>query len=149
MVILVNGNSASASEIVAACLQDHKRAVIIGEKSYGKGSVQDIISVGSTRGEIKLTIARYYPPSDRNIDKLAADADPSIKEWGVSPDKGFELKLSREDQAGVTEKLRDLEIIRPAGYKPKEDKKFEDQQLARAVKYLKEEAKPGGKASKN
>jgi C-terminal peptidase prc len=150
MVVLVNGNSASASEIVAACLQDHKRAVIIGEKSYGKGSVQDIIPIGSTGGEIKLTIARYYPPSDRNIDKLAADADPSIKEWGVSPNDGFEVKIGREDQGGVAEKLRDLEVIRPAGYKPpKEEKAFEDKQLARAVKYLKEEAKPGGKASKD
>jgi C-terminal peptidase prc len=148
MVVLVNGNSASASEIVGACLQDHNRAVIIGEKSYGKGSVQDILRVDSTGGEIKLTIARYYPPSDRNIDKLAADADPTIKEWGVSPDKGFEVKLSREEQSDLSDHLRDIEIIRPAGYKPKDPKKFEDKQLERAVKYLKEEAKPGGKAGK-
>lgn len=143
MVVLVNGNSASASEIVGACLQDHNRAVIVGEKSYGKGSVQDILRVGSTGGEIKLTIARYYPPSDRNIDKLAADADPSIKEWGVSPDKGFEVKLSRDEQSDLAENLRDLEIIRPAGYKPKDPKKFEDKQLEKAVKYLKDDAKAG------
>ncbi|MBY0513234.1 MAG: S41 family peptidase [Gemmataceae bacterium] len=143
MVVLVNGNSASASEIVGACLQDHNRAVIAGEKSYGKGSVQDILRVDPTGGEIKLTIARYYPPSDRNIDKLAADADPAIKEWGVSPDKGYEVKLSREEQSDLADHLRDLEVIRGEGAKPKDAKKFEDKQLDRAVKYLKEEAKPG------
>src|SRR5206468_9909384 len=76
MVVLVNGQSASASEIVAACLQDHGRAVIVGEKSFGKGSVQDVLEFAQTGGEIKLTIARYFPPSDRNIDKLAAEQDP-------------------------------------------------------------------------
>lgn len=145
MVVLVNGNSASASEIVGACLQDHNRAVIIGEKSYGKGSVQDILPVDSTGGEIKLTIARYYPPSDRNIDKLAADSDPTIKEWGVSPDKGFELKLTREENSDLADHLRELEIIRPNGAKPKGEKPFDDKQLIRAVKYLKEEAKPTAK----
>src|SRR5262249_24635405 len=127
MVVLLNGNSASASEIVGACMQDLERAVIVGEKSYGKGSVQDILKVPATGGEIKLTTARYFPPTDRNIDKLAADADPSIKEWGVSPNKGFEVKLTREEQADVAEHLRDLEIIQPPGAKPNE-KPFEDKQ---------------------
>src|SRR6185437_2079450 len=92
LVVLINGHSASASEIVSACMQDHERATIIGERSYGKGSVQDVVGFDDTGGEIKLTIARYYPPSDRNIDKLAAEQDPSIKDWGVHPDKGFEVK---------------------------------------------------------
>ena len=94
MVVLVNGDSASASEIVAACLQDHGRAVIVGDRSYGKGSVQDVVDFPPTGGELKYTIARYYPPSGRNIDKLATEQDPSIKDWGVKPDYGFEIKLS-------------------------------------------------------
>ena len=65
MVVLVNGLSASASEIVSACLQDHGRAVIIGERSYGKGSVQQVEDFAPTGGQIKLTTARYYPPSNR------------------------------------------------------------------------------------
>ncbi len=143
LVVLVNGNSASASEIVGACLQDHERAIVVGEKSYGKGSVQDILPINATGGEVKLTIARYYPPSDRNIDKVAATNDPKIKDWGVSPNEGFEVKLSREEQADLAEHLRDLEIIQPTGGKPKETKPFVDKQLERAVKYLKGEPTKG------
>jgi carboxyl-terminal processing protease len=69
--VLVNGQSARANEIVAACLQDHGRAVVFGERSFGKGSVQNVMTFAETGGEIKMTIARYFPPLGRNIDKLA------------------------------------------------------------------------------
>ncbi len=73
MVCLVNGGSASASEIVSACLQDHGRAIIIGSRSYGKGSVQTIHPF-ETGGRLKLTTATFWRPSDRNLNKASTPA---------------------------------------------------------------------------
>ena len=139
LVVLVNDQSASASEIVAACLQDHERAVVIGEKSYGKGSVQQMKPFSATGGVIKLTIARYYPPSDRNIDKHATEADPSIKDWGVTPDKGFEQKLTREESADLYELLHDLEKIPASAADRKMLTEEKDRQLKFTLDYLRKE----------
>jgi carboxyl-terminal processing protease len=91
MAVLINQNSASASEILSAALQDHKRAVIVGQRSYGKGSVQNIIDLDGGNSVLKLTVASYYRPSGENIDryKKAKNSD----KWGVSPDPGAEVKL--------------------------------------------------------
>ena len=79
LVILINGGSASASEIVAGALQDHKRATIIGTRSFGKGSVQTIIPLGN-EGAIRLTTQRYYTPSGRSIQAKGIDADIVIEQ---------------------------------------------------------------------
>ncbi len=75
LVILINGGSASASEIVAGALQDHKRATILGTRSFGKGSVQTIIPLGQNNGALRLTTARYYTPSGRSIQAKGIDPD--------------------------------------------------------------------------
>jgi hypothetical protein len=105
MVVLINKYSASASEIVSAALQDHGRAVIIGERSYGKGSVQNIIEMneGGDRSALKLTTASYWRPSSKNIHRF-----PDSKEtddWGVRPNEsGYKLtpeSLTALRNAGV------------------------------------------------
>ena len=94
--VLIDGFSASASEIVAGCLQDHGRAVLIGEHSYGKGTVQDIIPIQHNRSLLKLTTASYWRPSDRQIDRLYPIAQEE-KDWGVQPDAGFAIEMSDEE----------------------------------------------------
>src|SRR5688500_6849132 len=81
MVVLVNQYSASASEIVSACLQDHKRAVVIGQRTWGKGSVQNIIGLEEGRSALRLTMASYWRPSGKNIHR-GRDAKEE-DEWGV------------------------------------------------------------------
>ena len=77
--MLINGGSASASEIVAGALQDHKRATLIGTRSFGKGSVQTIIPLGS-QGALRLTTARYYTPAGRSIQAKGIDPDTIIEQ---------------------------------------------------------------------
>jgi carboxyl-terminal processing protease len=95
LVVMVDRFSASASEIVAACLQDHQRAVVIGQRSWGKGTVQNVIRMEGGRSAIRLTIARYLRPSGKNIHKHrdAKDGD----DWGVRPDPGQEINLTQEE----------------------------------------------------
>src|SRR5437763_14622349 len=97
MIVLVNEHSASASEIVAGRLMDNKRALVIGTRTYGKGSVQEVIPLESNGGELKLTVAYYYLPSGRLVHKKKDATD-----WGVQPnivvpmDEATEQKVDNE-----------------------------------------------------
>jgi carboxyl-terminal processing protease len=145
IAILMNRHSASASEIVAAALQDHARAVIIGERSYGKGSVQTLIEMEDRTTALKLTTASYWRPSGRNIHRFPDSKEED--EWGVKPNKGFDVKLSDEERRDYFRWRIDRDIIRPPGKEAKPgaegDKKvkkdFRDKVLDRAVEYLREE----------
>ena len=115
MVCLVNGGSASGSEIVSACLQDHHRAIIVGERSYGKGSVQNIQPFEG--GALKMTTASFWRPSGKNLNK-SSTAGKEDEDWGVIPDKGFEVKLPRKERDDLAEHQHNLEIIpRPTARK--------------------------------
>jgi carboxyl-terminal processing protease len=137
MVCLVNGGSASGSEIVSACLQDHHRAVIMGERSYGKGSVQNIQDFEG--GQLKLTTASFWRPSGKNLNKSSTKGTEE-DEWGVTPDKGFLIKLSSKEREDLAEYQHNLEIIDHRA--PKETKpEFKDKQLDTALDYLKGQIK--------
>ncbi len=111
LVILVNRYTASASEIVSACLQDHKRAVIMGERTWGKGSVQNVIPLEEQRSALKLTTASYRRPSGHNIHRFpdAKEGD----EWGVMPNKDYELKLNDGELYALIEDRRDRDMFSP------------------------------------
>ena len=108
LAVLVNHNSASASEIVAACLQDHDRAVVIGQRSFGKGTVQRLLMLESGRSILKLTSATYWRPSGKNINRMPGDTEED--EWGVSPNPGFEVPLDNQQYLNWRKyrRLRDI-----------------------------------------
>jgi carboxyl-terminal processing protease len=113
IAVLINRYSASASEIVAAALQDHLRAIIVGERSYGKGSVQNVLAMEGGTSALKLTTASYWRPNGRNIHRF-----PDAKEedeWGVKPDKGYEVKLTDEERLEFYRWRRDRDIVRRPG----------------------------------
>ena len=94
LIVLVNEGSASASEIVAGALQDHKRATVIGAPTFGKGSVQTILPIGNSAG-LKLTTARYYTPSGRSIQAKGIEPDIAVDDGRDSPNRIREANLDR------------------------------------------------------
>jgi C-terminal peptidase prc len=141
MAVLVNGKSASASEIVSACLKDHERAVVVGERTYGKGSVQNLVEdFTPSGGLLKVTTARYFPPKGVNIDKASTSGAPEA-DWGVRPDRGFEVKLSEDEERDLETYFRDREIIPRRDLPAKEQKAFKDRQLEKALDYVRGQVK--------
>lgn len=143
MAVLVNHYSASASEIVAACLQDHNRAIVVGERSWGKGSVQNIVELEQGKSALKLTTAGYLRPSGKNIHRQ--EGAKESEEWGVSPNEGFEVKTSKDDDARWLEDRRQRDVIRAAKPRPpmaqeEPTEPFVDLPLQRATEYLVDKA---------
>lgn len=144
LAVLVNGGSASASEIVSGSLQDHKRAIIIGENTFGKGSVQMVMPLGKSEA-IRLTIARYYLPSGRTIQAVGVKPDLVVYP-GAVPRKEFDFNIKESDlKQHLQSELEKVEKSDKTDNKTEEDKKdmitktqvMEDIQLKTAIDTIK------------
>jgi carboxyl-terminal processing protease len=120
MAVLVNRYSASASEIVSACLQDHERAIVVGERTYGKGSVQNVIELENGKSALKLTTASYQRPNGKNIHRFPEATEED--EWGVHPSEGYEVRLSPTEMRRLVEYRRKRDIVPTHGAEPAADK---------------------------
>src|SRR5688500_12287225 len=149
MVVLVNGGSASASEIVAGALQDHKRAQVMGTQTFGKGSVQTIMPLGNNTA-IKLTTARYYTPGGRSIQALGIKPDIMVEDPTDTLTRVREADLTRhlsngkaeekkDGAASTTPRVKPQPGVSPAEMKPVELGSKEDFQLQQAIAHLKGE----------
>ena len=142
MAVLIDRNSASASEIVAGCLQDHDRAMVAGERSYGKGTVQEVVDLGYPFGTIKLTIATYWRPSGQNINRPRENLknDSQNATWGVSPNAGFELAVEDDERDRLLTWQREHELAALSGGKSAPREEVPDRVLLKAVEHLKSKA---------
>jgi carboxyl-terminal processing protease len=136
LVVLVGEQTASASEIVAGALQDNKRALLLGSRTFGKGSVQSIIKLADGTGALKLTTAYYYLPSGRNIDRTAGQPT-----WGIDPTEGYYVPLSRDQLAALDRKRQERQLGTAPGETAKVTPKSiegegSDPQLAAGLKTL-------------
>ena len=104
LVVLVNRYSASASEIVSGALKDHHRALIVGERSYGKGSVQMLFPVSSRTAALKLTTSRYYLPSGRCLHR-----EETSTEWGVDPD--FTIEMTPDQMIKAIDARTEMDVV--------------------------------------
>ncbi|MEC8338563.1 MAG: S41 family peptidase, partial [Planctomycetota bacterium] len=140
MVLLINGDTASASEIFAACMQDHQRASILGERSFGKGSVQQMIPL-PYGGLLKLTTASYHRPSGENIHRRPTMVEE--EQWGVKPDNRVEMSPD-DAQRKRRYETRAAQIASPVDAENPANRAAYDADplLKEAVKMLKRQIEP-------
>jgi carboxyl-terminal processing protease len=142
VVVLINGASASAAEIVAGALQDRNRALIVGTTSFGKGSVQSVIALNGGRdGALRLTTARYYTPSGRSIQGLGIEPDMEVAARRIEPSRLARLGLSEADLPNALD--NDSGARRRAAHVPEDQPpenwdEDEDYQLRRAMDFLRQ-----------
>lgn len=136
IVVMINEGSASASEIMAGALQDHHRAIILGQKSFGKGSVQTVIPLRN-KGAMRITTARYYTPSGRSIQAKGIEPDVDVKQAKLEEIKSYGLNLSEADLKGAlkNEQMADKKDKDTA--KEGEEDDLKDYQLIRALDLVK------------
>jgi len=140
VAILVNEYSAGVAEIVAACLKDHGRAVIVGRRTWGKGTVQTLIPLEGGRSRLRLTTADYWRPSEKQLHRKLDATEKD--DWGVKPDRGLEVKLTEEEAVKVLQQRRDRDVVRKDvhGIAPPDDGEkpelFDDPQLRKAIEYI-------------
>lgn len=138
VIVLVNRYSASAAEIVAAALQDNQRAIVMGERTWGKGSVQNVISLEHGHSALKLTTSAYQRPSGENIHRFP-DATEEDK-WGVSPSEGHRLRIPPDEMNVLLIDRRRRDVVRDKTSKdrgPLRSRVDVDRLLRKAVQELK------------
>ncbi len=131
LAVLINGSSGSSSEIVAGALQALDRAIVVGERSFGKGSVQNLIHLSDQKGAIKLTVAYYRLPDGRIIHRTAKNAGSDL--WGVIPD--LQVELSDEEVRAIRESRRALHLafVEPPAPLGSDDRRRPTDQLGSAT----------------
>lgn len=142
MAVLINRYSASASEILSACLQDHNRAVVVGERSWGKGSVQNVIPLEGEKSALKLTTASYHRPSGKNIHRFPGAKESD--EWGVVPNDQFLYQMTIDDIRAYQDYRRARDVLDEDG-PPKSE--YQDPHLKLALDYLATKISDGGKTT--
>jgi len=140
IVVMVDRYSASASEIVAACLKDHDRAVVVGERTWGKGTVQNVIPLEGGNSALKLTTASYWRPSGKNIHRRRKATEED--DWGVRPSEELEVTLTEQEYRELYQQRREEDILRdkkPDGTDQEgRPETVVDPQLERALEYLRD-----------
>lgn len=137
IVVLTNRFSASASEILAAALQDHNRAIVVGERTWGKGSVQNTLDVEDGKSKLKLTTASYYRPSKEKIHRFPGETEAD--KWGVMPDEGMKIEFTMDQMRAYNADRSHRDVIT----KDPIPSQFDDSQLKRARDVLLQEIAKG------
>jgi carboxyl-terminal processing protease len=133
IIVLINGGSASASEIVAGALQDHGRAIIMGTRSFGKGSVQTIIPLSGS-GAMRLTTSRYYTPSGTSIQATGIEPDIEVQQARLEPIDSVVSRREEDLRGALTnEKSEDIDSTKDSAA---DEEEIEDYQLSRAIDLL-------------